>query len=503
MRRHHPTLLAAAAACVVAALLAGGPAGAQIDPGELGQLEDRRDELIIQIGDIDAVLEDLAGQIEDLEDEVDVRDVLVELVADEIEWTAFTREEPAATRVEIAIIGFTQGDPRQNELLNEVRTLEGDDEPARRRALYESVINDTENRLEVIDSRLGELTDDLEAARTNLATSRDQLAETEQARVDAGALRGALAEELADTVSRIERLEALEERAILTGLSTFDDPSRPALAVKIDNVSAARPQAGINQADIVYVEEVEGGLTRLAAVFHSQGAEVVGPIRSMRTGDFDLLAQLNAPLFANSGGNRGARGALAGSPLIDVGVNAFNELYYRESGRRAPHNLFSNAFNLWSVGQAETEGWLQPSPIFSFRTPGDPVPGESFATTTVEIDYGSTVVNYTWNGTSWDRSQDGEATIDADGVRVSPTTVVVQFVDYKPSPADAASPEAQTLGVGLAWVLTDGVSVLADWSRENLDDQTRYNVRGVETEVRILPGRIWIELPRPGNATTN
>lgn len=501
MRRHHPTLLAATAACVVAALSITGPVGAQIDPGEIEDLERRRDELTVQLGEVDALLEDLAGRIEDLQDGVAVNEAIVELVADEIEWTAFTREEPAATRVEIAIVGFTQGDPRKNELLNEVRILEGDNEPARRRALYESVIDDTVDRLEVIDTRLAELAGDLADARADVTAARDELAAAEQERVEAGALRSRLSDELTDINSRIEDLRALEQRAVLTGTSTFDDPTRPALAVKIDNVRAARPQAGINQADIVFVEEVEGGLTRLAAVFHSQGTEVVGPIRSMRTGDFDLLAQFNGPLFSNSGGNRGARAALAGSSLVDVGVNAFNELYYRESGRRAPHNLFSNAFNLWSVGQAETEGWNRPSPIFTFRSPGDPLPGDTFPTSNVRIDYGSTAVDYVWNGSSWDRSQDGEATVDADGVRVSPRTVVVQFVDYVPSRADARSPEAVTLGTGRAWILTDGVMVAADWSRDDLAAQTKFRDSELGTEVPILPGKIWIELPRPGRAT--
>ncbi|MDG2028138.1 MAG: DUF3048 domain-containing protein [Acidimicrobiales bacterium] len=502
MRRHSRTLLTAIAVCGLAAVLVATPAQAQIDPAELSELERRRDDLTIEIGNVDTLIENLAREIESLEEEVATNEVLVELVADEIEWTAFARQEPASTRIEIAIIGFTQGDPRQNELLNEIRTLEGDDEPARRRALYESVIDDTDNRLESIDGRLGDLQGELRDARAVRDESGETLAATEDAHRASGIARSDLAAQLTETLDRIDQLERLEERALLTGTSTFDDPTRPALAVKIDNVSGARPQAGINQADIVFVEEVEGGLTRLAAVFHSEGAEVVGPIRSMRTGDFDLLAQFNGPLFSNSGGNRGSRAALANSTLVDVGVNVFNELYYREPGRRAPHNLMSNTFNLWSVGR-ELEGAGMPLPVFEFRHPGDPLPGDSFATSSMRIDYGSTIVDYVWNGSSWDRSQDGAPTVDADGVRVSPTTVVVQFVDYVPSRADGASPEAVSTGEGRAWILTAGVNVGADWSRPELSDQTEYRVPGLGAEIPILPGKIWIELPRPGNATRN
>lgn len=499
MRAIHTKLLGAFGAGALVATLAVMPADAQIDPGQLGELERRRDELIVQISEIDAEIERLSLEIADLEDKQENDRVAVELVADDIEWTVFTREEPARTRVEMAIFGFTRGDPRQNEMLNEVRTLEGDDEPSRRRALYETVIEDTLDRLAVIDTKLVELDAELDAARDRLGATGQTITESKDALRIAGIFRSDAADELADTLRRIEELRALEARAVLTGTTTFDDPNRPALAVKIDNVSAARPQAGINQADIVFVEEVEGGLTRLAAVFHSQGADVVGPVRSMRTGDFDLLSQLNGPLFSNSGGNRGARGALQFSTLVDIGVNVANDSYYRDPGRRAPHNLFTNAFNLWVVGR-ELEGTATPSPIFQFRAPGDSLPDSARPASGVSINYGSTQVEYTWSGSGWDRSQDGSPTVDADGVRVSPTTVVVQFVNYRPSQADASSPEAESLGTGQAWILTAGQLVPTDWSRAERADQTDFKLPS-GSEMPILPGKIWIELPRPGRAT--
>ncbi len=481
------------------AIAAAVPALAQTDPGELGSLERQRDELTLQLGELDAQLEVLAVEISDLEDEIDVRRIEVELVADDIEWTAFTRQEPASTRVEIAIVGFTQGDPRQNEMLNEVRTLEGDDEPSRRRALYESVIEDTEDRLEVIDGKLVELSSVLDDAKARVGDAEAALTATEEERVATGIRRSEIADERARILRRIDELRALEARAVLTGTTTFDDPTRPALAVKIDNVPTARPQAGINQADIVFVEEVEGGLTRLAAVFHSQGADVVGPVRSMRTGDFGLLAQFNGPLFANSGGNRGARAQLASSTLIDVGVNALSELYYRDRGRRAPSNLFTNTFNLWLAGR-DLEGAGTPSPLFQFRTPDQDLPSGSTAIDSVAIDYGSTQVSYSWNGVGWDRSQDGRPTVDTAGVPTSPTTVVVQFVDYIPSSADGASPEAVTTGDGRAWILTAWNIVQATWSRATLADQTDFRNPTTGNEIAILPGKIWIELPRPERA---
>ena len=93
------------------------------------------------------------------------------------------------------------------------------------------------------------------------------------------------------------------DRWPLTGLQDEGVGTWPVLMVKIDNHDRARPQAGINSADVVFEEIVEGGLTRFAALFHSQQTELLGPIRSVRTSDFNLLRNLNRPLFANSGGN--------------------------------------------------------------------------------------------------------------------------------------------------------------------------------------------------------
>ena len=107
----------------------------------------------------------------------------------------------------------------------------------------------------------------------------------------------------------------------LTGLPGADVPraALPALVVKIDNHARARPQVGLVQADVVFEEIVEG-ITRFFAVFHSTTADPVGPVRSARTTDIDLLRQLQRPLFAWSGANNGTIKALrAADVATDVG----------------------------------------------------------------------------------------------------------------------------------------------------------------------------------------
>ena len=117
----------------------------------------------------------------------------------------------------------------------------------------------------------------------------------------------------------------------------------PALVVKIDNHPQARPQSGLSQADVVYEEIVEG-ITRFFAVFHSATSDPVGPIRSARTTDVNLLAQLNHPLFAWSGGNKGVVKALKQANVAtDLGASTGNNAraggYYRDASRRAAPQL--------------------------------------------------------------------------------------------------------------------------------------------------------------------
>lgn len=142
--------------------------------------------------------------------------------------------------------------------------------------------------------------------------------------------------------------------APLTGLPVQDESilDRPALIVKIDNHESARPHSGLNQADIV-IEELVEGISRFAVVFHSQDAAPfgeVGPVRSARTTDVDLVSMFGRPLFAWSGANRVTGAAILNSGIVDVGANAKPRSYRRGRGT-APHNLFSNTGELYSFAE--------------------------------------------------------------------------------------------------------------------------------------------------------
>ena len=155
--------------------------------------------------------------------------------------------------------------------------------------------------------------------------------------------------------------------APLTGIEN-DDPAlltRPAAVVKIDNHPGARPQSGLNLADIVFEENVEM-LTRFAAVFHSQIPEVVGPIRSGRTQDVNLLGSLMRPILIWSGGNPLVSQAIHGSDLVDASATAamkYNS-FFRDNSRSAPHNLYASITKIWPIAGEETKA---PPAQFTYR----------------------------------------------------------------------------------------------------------------------------------------
>ena len=162
-------------------------------------------------------------------------------------------------------------------------------------------------------------------------------------------------------------------RSPLTGVEVpaDADQGRPALAVKIDNHPDAVPQVGLDQTDIVFEERVEG-ITRFLAVFWAHDVAGVGPIRSARTSDIDLLGSLGQPLLAWSGGNEGVVDAVASSDVIDVGFDHQPDLYYREPSRSAPHNLMSDTAALVAAGR---EGASPPQAPFAVAQGAPPPAG--------------------------------------------------------------------------------------------------------------------------------
>ncbi|HEX6424135.1 MAG TPA: DUF3048 domain-containing protein [Acidimicrobiales bacterium] len=288
-------------------------------------------------------------------------------------------------------------------------------------------------------------------------------------------------------------------RAPLTGLTgEFQGRlDRPALVVKIDNVERARPQAGLNQADIVVEEPVEGNLTRLAAVFHSTDAAAVGPVRSVRTTDIELLPIFGRPLFAASGGNAGVVPQLHAADVVDVGNSVSGQGFYRSGGRPAPHNLFTSTLALYGKAPESPP----PEPVFSYLARDEKLPDGAIAVGGIALRFGGAEVSrYVWDGPSgtWLRSQRGSPHVDADGARVAPENVVVLEITYDHSGQRGRSvPHGETVGGGRALVLTRGQSVEGTWERPGLGDPLTLVGPGGE-EVELTPGQTFVALVPPG-----
>ncbi len=274
----------------------------------------------------------------------------------------------------------------------------------------------------------------------------------------------------------------------LTGQYGPSAVTRPALAIKIDNVDGARPHIGLNRADVVYEEMVEGNLTRLIGVYHSQSPPVVGPVRSVRVSDFDVLAPYNRPLLAASGANPGVLRALRAAPVVNVNALKVDE-YWRDSSRRAPHNLLTSPPGLWSHAPAGSG----PPPVM-FTTAarpsvGEPRPGG------VAIEFGRASVRWRWDKGAqvWRRSQNGTAHVDSTGRPIGAENVIVMVVKYTANAIDAQSPEAHTVGRLRALVFTNGTWIDGFWERSSAAEPIRF-VDGDGDPIVLRPGQTWIEL---------
>ncbi|WP_406005728.1 DUF3048 domain-containing protein [Streptomyces sp. NBC_00637] len=263
------------------------------------------------------------------------------------------------------------------------------------------------------------------------------------------------------------------------------------LAVKIDNAPDARPQTGLDSADIVYVEQVEGGLSRLMAVYATKMPDAVGPVRSARESDLELLGQFARPVLAFSG----AQGRLL--PLIDrapldavtpedaAGAGA----YYRGTARAAPHNLYVRPGRL-----------LPSAPGTAALTTGfryGPAPSGGTAQPALSVRYPAARFTFTWSASraGWLVSTDGAPTVTSDGRRVAPATVVVQYVKVRASGfhdfLGNNTPYTETVGAGKALVLRDGRRHDVNWKRATATDGTDFTTAD-GAPVRFADGQVWV-----------
>lgn len=269
-------------------------------------------------------------------------------------------------------------------------------------------------------------------------------------------------------------------------------PDRPALAVKVENLADARPQAGLNDADIVYEEPVEGGITRFIAVYQCNDARRIGPIRSARLVDADILRQFGAPLFAFAGGVPAVVGAVQETGAVSIPYTTSSDFFEEDPNRSEPHHVFSSTSVLYRGSES-----APPEAVFSFD---EDRPTSEKRARLAHLDF-SPFANVFWRFSPknrvWLRSHDEEPHVLEDGSQVSAVNVIVQVVEVRPSEIlDAAgnpSPEIDAVGSGKAFVLRNGRVIGGRWVREGRDDLTEFLDEGGD-KIPLAPGRTWVEL---------
>lgn len=276
-------------------------------------------------------------------------------------------------------------------------------------------------------------------------------------------------------------------RSPFTGLMADQSP---VLAVKFDNSRMARPHTGLNQADIVYVEKVEGGMSRLMGVYSSRLPQSVGPVRSARESDVELLRQFGRPALAYSGVRSSLRKALDKSPLYTRSHDRIPGAYFRDGNRPAPHNLFVRPKSvLRSAPKAH-----RPNDI-GFRFGPAPAGGSPAKMRTVR--YSSASHSFHWSPREgrWLASFDGAPARSTSGARLGARTIVIQYVDMPPSRYKdvngSATPYIKTVGSGRALVLRDGKAYDTRWKRSSPDGGTSFT-RPNGARMPFAPGQVWM-----------
>ena len=285
----------------------------------------------------------------------------------------------------------------------------------------------------------------------------------------------------------------------LTGLPAVDGTvDRPALVVKIgNNDSKSLPHIGLEDADIVYEVHIENGVTRFLAVFQSEVPALVGPVRSARSSDIDLIGNLNRPSFAYWGSNEGVGAEVEQATdlgtfvaLTTVGQSQY--LFSRDSTRgEAPYNGVLDAASAALVATGTA-----PDPVFTFGGPSS----SAVSTRGVRWMTPRRDIDWVWDhvSTRWLRYHRGVPLVGADGVHLAADNVLILFVDYRTSTADLLSPQAISTGSGDGWLLRDGTVTGVTWSRPFIADGWSLADDDTGEAVFLRPGRTWVALARMG-----
>ena len=280
-------------------------------------------------------------------------------------------------------------------------------------------------------------------------------------------------------------------------LSGREGVNGPVLVVKLDDTTQAHPQVGLEDADIVYIEQVEGGLTRLAAVFSSTIPQRIGPVRSARISDIDILSQFGRVAFAYSGAQRKLLAVIAAANLQDLGAQRQSPTIYTTDPNRIPPYAMVLRADLLMEKIVEKNYAIDSAKSVGFEF-GD-LPEGGVPTETAVMHWPAARYSATWSDDQarWLLSHNTSVNYAESGVVLGPTTLVIQMVSITPSEykdkVGGVTPFSQTVGTGKAYVLRDGQRFVTTWSRASSETGTTFTLPDGSV-MQFDPGQIWIAL---------
>lgn len=295
--------------------------------------------------------------------------------------------------------------------------------------------------------------------------------------------------------------------APLTGLILADGSlaDRPAVVVKVDNGPEARPQAGLDKADVIIEEKVEGAITRLLVVFHAEDAELVGPVRSVRSTDVPLVSTFGG-VFAFAGGIPPFVALAEAAPVTVISEQKRPDAFKLRADRRRPFKTYASTERLRSFAGKRTD---PPPRLFELLGKDEPFdPAGAVAATHATVVFGG-LTKSSWDydvaSAQWRRTTNGTPHVVEGGGQLSFTNVIIQRTPYQGTSftdtSGAKVDEAMVVGSGDAVILSGGKQMAAKWSKPSATSVTTYT-DSAGRPIRLTPGRTWISLPSTAAAIT-
>ena len=270
---------------------------------------------------------------------------------------------------------------------------------------------------------------------------------------------------------------------------------RPAVAVKVENSPEARPQSGLENADIVIEEIVEGGITRFMAIFHCNDAKMLGPVRSARFDDANIMKPFTRAM-AYAGSNDFVDEELARNDVISILENDSDALFREPPGSTDVHSLFTKTTAI----RSEIEKEELATPETAFLKHGElpeGVKGKKTKTVTINFNASNTI-EYRWSGKGWKRWEAGVPFESATGGQIETPNVLIQEVEVNNSKkifdtVGNPSPEISLSGTGKAVLFRDGVAISGEWTTPQPGEAPTFKTKSGD-EFTFAVGQIWWEL---------